>query len=585
MTTQLVKLELIQDNPYQPRTTDDPEHIKKLALSIAADSLLQIPQARNHQVDGSFQLAFGHSRRKAFEWLRDTFPTSEGLPDRYEHYTCMPLEIVELTDEQMYRYAITENIQRKDLSPIEEAQAMIRYRDEFKKNSDEIGELFAKTGSTVRGLIRLLDLPAVVQEKIASGEITQGAARKLLTIAKVDKDLVEAAAEEMAAGEDPDDVVEMQIRGAENVVEMWPSYKRDEKPRAGYGLWLLSTEPKNFPMKHMPTLYAKDAAKILGAENEHNNYERWIAGLAGAPVRGVDGILEGLQPGETVAEHFIKQGAPEDQIERLAHLINPPGCNDCPFHAVIDKSHYCAFKACHRRKVNAWIAKDLEKLSKEMGIAIYDPAADGKDFVPVSEYSYQEDYKKQQKMVEAKDPTLRLAIQKEEYNNHSFTNSQFVRVIIIGEGAKEAKEKKAQAKAKEQDANKQRERQWELEGKRRAASIKFEEQICHPLFAEAFKDWTNLPVMCALVGAEPPKESTKKADVLYGVRLQLAEKAIDNSRRNWVIQTKGPTAVAKHLQGVATSWGLKLPADFLQIAEGFEPVAAETARKNGKAKK
>ena len=64
-------LEVIFDNPYQPHTVDNAEHIENLARSIAADGLLQIPTARSTVV--GIQLAFGHSRRKAFEWLRMNF--------------------------------------------------------------------------------------------------------------------------------------------------------------------------------------------------------------------------------------------------------------------------------------------------------------------------------------------------------------------------------------------------------------------------------------------------------------------------------------------------------------------------------
>ena len=136
MTTQLIKLTRIQDNPYQPRTVDDAEHIEKLARSIAADGLLQVPSGRNHQAGGSYQLTFGHSRRKAFEWLAANWK-KEKLTDRYSGYSCMPIDVQELTDEQMYRHAVTENVQRKDLAPTEVARSMKRYMDEFQANSKQ----------------------------------------------------------------------------------------------------------------------------------------------------------------------------------------------------------------------------------------------------------------------------------------------------------------------------------------------------------------------------------------------------------------------------------------------------------------
>jgi ParB-like chromosome segregation protein Spo0J len=578
MTEQLIELSLIIDNKFQPRTTDDPEHIEKLARSIAADGLLQEPKAQKI-FNGCHELAYGHSRRKAFEWLNANWQ-EQGLPDRYNGYSVMPLDVVEeISDEDLYRYAITENIQRKDLSPIEEAQAMVRYRDEFKKSSDEVGELFGKNGATVRGLIRLLDLPEAVKEKVASGELTQGAARKVLTVSRVDKSQLTTIVKDILDGEDPDDVIEDSLRDSDKSIQMWPSWKHDEKPRGGPSLWLLHTKPENFPTKHLPALRATNAAKALGIEFTAQNrpqLERWLEGLSSGTVRGVDGIRE--YPDGPIADHFIAEGAPADQIEKLAHLIAPPACVDCPFHALVDRSHYCVFKACHQRKTKAFIASEMEKLSKKLGIAIYDPAVDGKATLPLSEYSYMDEYKRHQKLVESKDANLRLASHKSEYSAHSFTDSHHIRVVLVGEGAKAIKETRQEAADKERQKQQARELQWKLERERRAASDKFLEQYAQALFAAAFKELTNLPAMCALVGANPPKKDAKKNGALNEIRKRMADRALSNSV-GWQQLEKGPIATAKHLQGVATTWGVKLPADFLEAAKGFEPVSAETPKK------
>ena len=105
--------------------------------------------------------------------------------------------------------------------------------------------------------------------------------------------------------------------------------------------------------------------------------------------------------------------------------------------------------------------------------------------------------------------------------------------------------------------------------------------MANHLFAAAFKELTNIHVMAALVGAVPPKKDDKKADVMNGLRIRLADDALDNVI-GWEKKQQGPVVVAKHLQGVATTWGIKRPADFLDVAKGFEPVTAETPRKGKK---
>src|SRR5690348_3249528 len=106
----LVPLDLIDPNPYQPRQTEDTEAVAEIADSIARNGLMQIPSAR--QVNGRYQLAFGHTRLAAFKMLQEE---------------CMPLVIRELDDLQMFELGVSENIKRRDLNPIEQAEAMRRY--------------------------------------------------------------------------------------------------------------------------------------------------------------------------------------------------------------------------------------------------------------------------------------------------------------------------------------------------------------------------------------------------------------------------------------------------------------------------
>ncbi len=225
----LVPLEMIEPNPWQPREKEDAEHIKNLALSIARDSLLQKPAGRLIDSDGKavrvaealgfvnasepqiaderqawaylfesgarVQLAFGHSRLAAFAWLRDVGPNSDLQGD----WSAMPVIVRDTGDEEMFRLAVSENLQRRDLSPIEEARAMRRYRDEFGKTSAEIGTLFGLNESSVRNKIRLLGLPEDVQTAIQTEGISERVAREVLSLFSLPEEVRKKAEETIPA--------------------------------------------------------------------------------------------------------------------------------------------------------------------------------------------------------------------------------------------------------------------------------------------------------------------------------------------------------------------------------------------------
>lgn len=163
----------ILPNPWQPRQAENAEHIQQLAESIAASGMLQTPTGRL-VADGKVQLAFGHSRLSAYRLLAASDITGK--------WSLMPVNIEDLTDEQMATIAITENIDRRDLNPLEIARAMQRYRDEFKKSSEEIGKMFGLSASAVRNKLRLLELPEKVLESFSAGDLKEGAARELLAL-------------------------------------------------------------------------------------------------------------------------------------------------------------------------------------------------------------------------------------------------------------------------------------------------------------------------------------------------------------------------------------------------------------------
>ncbi|GAH83035.1 unnamed protein product, partial [marine sediment metagenome] len=106
-------LDLIDDNPFNPRLFYKPAKIAEKAISIKENGLLQKPKGRIR--DGRVQLAFGGYRIRAFRKLRKDEP---------KRWKTMPLEIEELTDEQMVVYALEENLRRDDNTSIEVARAI-----------------------------------------------------------------------------------------------------------------------------------------------------------------------------------------------------------------------------------------------------------------------------------------------------------------------------------------------------------------------------------------------------------------------------------------------------------------------------
>jgi ParB/RepB/Spo0J family partition protein len=166
-----VLLELIEDNPYQSRVVYDESQLSALAASIQEIGLLQVPVAR--KVGNKYQMAFGHRRKRAFELLYRTEWAAIVSRD-------MPLIVLDLSDREMFEVSLTENLKRADLSPIEKAEALKCYMNKFGATSAEAARLFGIPEGTIRGTVRLLNLPEEAKQQLKAGRITQRQARKIL---------------------------------------------------------------------------------------------------------------------------------------------------------------------------------------------------------------------------------------------------------------------------------------------------------------------------------------------------------------------------------------------------------------------
>lgn len=155
----------IDSNPYQPRTDFDAAEIDKLAESIREHGILQPLVVR--RADERYQLIAGERRLRA--------AIKAGLPE-------VPVQVREADDQQMAELAIVENLQRKDLNPLEKATSFRQYLDRYGCTQEELAGRLKIDRSTIANLIRLLELPEVVQAALRGGTLTQGHARALLPL-------------------------------------------------------------------------------------------------------------------------------------------------------------------------------------------------------------------------------------------------------------------------------------------------------------------------------------------------------------------------------------------------------------------
>jgi ParB family transcriptional regulator, chromosome partitioning protein len=163
-------LSSIKPNPYQPRTRMDPSELNDLASSMEASGLLQPVVVRPH--DNGFELIAGERRWRAAQQL--------GWPR-------IPAVVKEVDDRTLLTLALIENLQRDDLSPIDEAAGYRRLGEEFQLGHSEIAKAVGRDRSTVANLLRLLQLPADVQTLVHEKRLSAGHARALLGLSDTER--------------------------------------------------------------------------------------------------------------------------------------------------------------------------------------------------------------------------------------------------------------------------------------------------------------------------------------------------------------------------------------------------------------
>lgn len=155
----------IQDNPFQPRTHYDENKLGELKASIREKGVLVPILVRLK--DGKYQVVAGERRLKAARSL---------------NIKEIPTIVREVTDQEALVLALVENIQREELNSIEEAEAYKKLIEEFRYTQDMVAESVGKDRTTVTNLLRLLKLPAEIQQGVYDGKLSVGHARALLSV-------------------------------------------------------------------------------------------------------------------------------------------------------------------------------------------------------------------------------------------------------------------------------------------------------------------------------------------------------------------------------------------------------------------
>jgi len=155
----------LDPNPYQPRSALSPDRLAELAVSIRESGMVQPILVR--RVGMRYQIIAGERRWRAAQQL--------GL-------ATVPVTIRDVPDGRLLELALVENIQREELTPLEEAQAFQRLQSELSLTQEEVARRVGRDRSTIANAMRLLRLPREAKELLAQGKIDAGHARALLAL-------------------------------------------------------------------------------------------------------------------------------------------------------------------------------------------------------------------------------------------------------------------------------------------------------------------------------------------------------------------------------------------------------------------
>ena len=276
-TTGLLQLPLaeIEENPFQPRRDFSDAEIVSLAESLKEHDLLQPILVR--RVDGRYQLISGERRLRAA---------------KHAGWTTIPARVREADDRLVAELAIVENLQRKDLNPVEKALSFKRYLDEHRCTQDDLARRLKIDRSTIANLMRLLELPGCILDGLRKGTITAGHARALLPLGDEHEQvaLAERIERDGLSVRDVERMVAEQIGGEEGETPDILPGPGKQKRTTSEQLAVLGARVPHMPSasrsKSRPS--ARGRGKIVIHFQNHDEFDRLREQIIGA----IDGGLQ-----------------------------------------------------------------------------------------------------------------------------------------------------------------------------------------------------------------------------------------------------------------------------------------------------
>jgi ParB family chromosome partitioning protein len=170
-----VPTDRLEPNPVQPRSVIDPTRLSELAASIEESGMVQPILVR--RAGSRYQIIAGERRWRAAQKL--------GLK-------AVPVTIRDVADDRLLELALVENIQREELSPLEEALAFQHLQEELKLTQEEVARKVGRDRSTVANALRLLRLPREVRDFLAGGTLDGGHGRAILALERAEDQIAMA---------------------------------------------------------------------------------------------------------------------------------------------------------------------------------------------------------------------------------------------------------------------------------------------------------------------------------------------------------------------------------------------------------
>ena len=200
-----IEISKITRNPNQPRKNFDETALQELADSIRQNGVLQPILVR--KIGGKYQIVAGERRYQASKLA--------GLKE-------IPAVVRDIDDKEVFQLALIENLQRSDLSPMEEAKGYRQLIDSQGLTQEGLAKILSKSRSAIANTLRLMDLPTVVQEMIEQGLLTAGHARAILAVP------TEEGRVELAQKVVKDNLA---VRQTENLAPLFSVEKEAPRPR------------------------------------------------------------------------------------------------------------------------------------------------------------------------------------------------------------------------------------------------------------------------------------------------------------------------------------------------------------------